>query len=119
MAVIRSENMLTGEPIAGWSGRFFHSENMTFGYWDVAADAADLHVHAHPQEEVFHIVEGALVVSVDGEECRVEAGEAVVIPADVPHSARVVGACRAIVADYPVRHNLPGGPPSSSELGLS
>ncbi len=28
------------EPLPGWKGRFFDSEQMTFGYYDVEAGAA-------------------------------------------------------------------------------
>jgi hypothetical protein len=53
--------MLGGSPLAGWSGRFFHSENMTFGHWEIAEGAADLHEHEHPQEEVWNVVEGEIL----------------------------------------------------------
>jgi mannose-6-phosphate isomerase-like protein (cupin superfamily) len=67
--------MLHGAPLPGWSGRFFDSEHMTFAYWDISAEAVDLHEHHHNQEEVWNVV---------------------------------AGNCRAIVTDYPVRHELPG-----------
>jgi hypothetical protein len=35
------------------AGRFFHSENMTFAIYEVDADAAPIHEHHHPQEEVW------------------------------------------------------------------
>lgn len=68
--------MLQGMPLHGWSGRFFHAQNMTFALWDIEADAHDLHEHHH----------------------------------DTPHGERVVGPCRAIVTDHPVREHLPGVP---------
>jgi hypothetical protein len=37
------EEMLVIEPLRGWTGRFFHSANMTFGHWDIAEEATDLH----------------------------------------------------------------------------
>jgi hypothetical protein len=27
---------LSGEPLPGWSGRFFHAEHMTFALYDIA-----------------------------------------------------------------------------------
>ena len=47
MPFIGAGDMLSGAPLAGWSGRFFHSENMTFGHWDIAEGADDLHEHEH------------------------------------------------------------------------
>jgi mannose-6-phosphate isomerase-like protein (cupin superfamily) len=100
--------MLHGAPLPGWEGRFFHSENMTFAHWSIAADAAPLHEHQHPQEEVWNVIEGELLLVVDGEEHLVQAGSAIVIPPETPHSARVRVSCRALVTDFPVRADLPG-----------
>jgi mannose-6-phosphate isomerase-like protein (cupin superfamily) len=60
--------MLHGNPLPGWTGRFFHSENMTFAYGDITTDAAPLHEHHHPQEEVWNIVAGEIAISIAGVE---------------------------------------------------
>jgi mannose-6-phosphate isomerase-like protein (cupin superfamily) len=81
---------------------------MTFAYWDIAEDAADLHEHAHAQEEVWNVVEGEISLSIEGREIRVGPGEAAVIPPNSAHSVKPLGACRAIIVDYPIRLQLPG-----------
>ena len=108
MPFIDADEMLHGAPLHGWSGRFFHSENMTFALWDIAADAAALHEHDHTQEEVWNVIEGELTLVVGDEERRLGPGSAAVVPPNTPHSAVAVGACRVIVTDYPVRDQLPG-----------
>jgi mannose-6-phosphate isomerase-like protein (cupin superfamily) len=108
MAFIREEDMLRGSPLPGWSGRFFHSQHMTFARWSIAADAADLHEHHHEQEEVWNVVSGRVAVRVAGEEREVVAGEAVVVPPNTPHAVRVIGAAEVVVADFPLRQHLPG-----------
>ena len=108
MPFIDESEMLRGAPLPGWSGRFFHSEHMTFALWEISADAADLHEHDHVQEEVWNIVEGEVVLVVDGRERRLGPGTAAVVPPNTRHAVRTVGACRVIVTDYPVRHQLPG-----------
>ena len=108
MPFIRQEEMVRGSPLAGWSGRFFHSENMTFAHWDIADDAVDLHEHRHPQEEVWNVVAGYALLVVGGEEFRLGPGDAAVIPPDTPHRVKVLGACRAVIADFPLRPDLPG-----------
>src|SRR5262249_52199291 len=94
------------EPLPGWDGRFFSSERMTFAYYDIARDAVDLHEHHHEQEEVWHILDGTIAVTVAGVERVVTAGAAVIIPPDTSPSARIIGACRALVADTPRRDTL-------------
>jgi mannose-6-phosphate isomerase-like protein (cupin superfamily) len=108
MTFVDTSEMVKGAPLTGWEGRFFHSDNMTFAHWDIAAGAAPLHEHQHPQEEVWNIVEGELLLSIDGDERTVTAGQAAIIPPHTRHSVRVVGACRALVTDFPVRPEVPG-----------
>jgi quercetin dioxygenase-like cupin family protein len=43
--------------------------------------------HTHDHEEVFHVVEGSLTTSLDGDESGVAAGDTVVIPAGVRHTS--------------------------------
>jgi mannose-6-phosphate isomerase-like protein (cupin superfamily) len=108
MPFVRPPDMLSGHPLPGWSGRFLHSENMTFAHWDIDPGAAALHEHQHEQEEVWHIVEGEVALTIAGEEQVLGAGCVAVIPPHTPHSVRPLSACRAIIADYPLRPDLPG-----------
>ena len=108
MTFIDPADMIHGAPLPGWSGRFFHSQNMTFAHWDIGVGAGDLHEHDHEQEEVWNVVEGEVVLVVDGRERKLGAGMAAVIPPYTRHAAKPIGACRVIVTDYPVRVQLPG-----------
>jgi mannose-6-phosphate isomerase-like protein (cupin superfamily) len=108
MPFVDPTQMLHAEPLPGWSGRFLHSENMSFAHYDIAADATPLHEHQHDQEEVWHIVEGEVVISIDGIEQRLGPGCVAVVPPNTPHGVRPVSVCRAIIADYPLRLRLPG-----------
>jgi mannose-6-phosphate isomerase-like protein (cupin superfamily) len=103
MPFVDSTELSTRERLPGWTSRIFHSDNMTFAYYDIAADAVPLHEHRHPQEEVWNVIEGKLAVTIDGVEQVAGPGCAAVVPPDTPHSARALGACRAIVVDYPLR----------------
>jgi hypothetical protein len=61
------------EPPARWSGRFFHSDHMTYAYYDIAADA-DVHAHEHPHEEAWHVVPGALKLTLGDDTSVLRAG---------------------------------------------
>lgn len=112
MPFVRPSDMLSGTPLPGWSGRYLHSANMTFAHYDIAPDAAPLHEHQHEQEEVWHVVDGAIALTIGGEEQVLTAGCVAVVPPGTPHSVRPLAAARAIVADYPLRPHLPGVSPS-------
>ena len=94
-------------PKPGWHGRFFHSEHMTFAYYDLDPGAS-LHEHAHPNEEVWHVIEGELELTIGGETRTVAAGCAAIVPPGTTHKIEVQRPCRVIVVDHPVRHELAG-----------
>ena len=108
MPFVRPSDMLSGTPLPGWNGRFLHSDNMTFAHYDIAADAAPLHEHQHEQEEVWHIVDGEVALSIGGQEEVLTTGCVAVVPPWTLHSVRPLAATRAIIADYPLRPDLPG-----------
>jgi quercetin dioxygenase-like cupin family protein len=47
-------------------------------------------LHSHENEQITYILEGALKFSVQGKEVIVRAGEILVIPSHVPHSAEAL-----------------------------
>jgi quercetin dioxygenase-like cupin family protein len=97
----------TLEPRTGWRGQFFHSEHMTFVYYAIAAGSS-VHVHHHDEEEVWHVLEGELEISLSEVTHRLGPGQAAVVPAGEHHGVRAVVASRVIVVDYPVRASVAG-----------
>ncbi len=81
---------------------------MTFARWTIAEDAAEMHEHHHPNEEVWNVVGGQIVLVVDGEQRLLRTGSAAVVPPDVAHSVKIVVAAEVVVTDHPVRSDLPG-----------
>ncbi len=91
------------EVFPGFHGRFVHSGRMSFAYWRVDA-GAEVPEHAHPHEQVVNVLEGALALTVDGEEMTLGAGDVVAIPGGVRHAARgLAGGCRVLDVFSPVR----------------
>lgn len=107
MSFIEVGELEVREPQPGWRGRFFHSDHMTFAYYEIEA-GSEVHLHHHPQEEVWHVVEGELELVVEGVKRVVGAGNAAVVPAEVEHSARAASHCRVITVDYPIRESVGG-----------
>ena len=90
-------------PLPGWSGRFVHSEHMTFVYWNVEEGAQALHEHEHIQEEVWNVIDGEIEITIDGVTRTAGPGCVAVIPSGIRDSVRVLRASRVIVVDYPKR----------------
>src|SRR6516225_2937445 len=95
------------EPRAGWHGQFFHSEHMTFAYYAIAAGSA-VHLHDHEEEEVWHVLEGELEISLPDGVHRLHPGQAAIVRGGERHGVRAVRASRVIVVDHPVRATVGG-----------
>ena len=86
----------------GWYGRQFDSPSMTFVHYDFDAGAS-IHRHAHPQEEVWHILVGELEISIGDETCRAGPGSVGIVPPNTEHEVKALTKGKAIVVDYPLR----------------
>ena len=51
-------------------------------------ESPPLHIHRN-EDEVFHILEGSMLIHIDGRESVANAGETVLAPKGIPHSFRV------------------------------
>jgi unsaturated pyranuronate lyase len=107
MPFIDTHNIEAREVRPGWRGRFVHSEHMTLGYWEVAKGAS-IHEHAHPEEEVWSVIEGEFEITVAGETVIAGPGLVAVVPANTPHSVTGLSEGRAIVVDHPPRSEIGG-----------
>jgi quercetin dioxygenase-like cupin family protein len=107
MPFIDTSDLESREPLPGWEGRYFHSQGMTFGYYRVTAGAS-IHEHFHPNEEVWHVIEGELEVTIGGETRVAGPGCVAVVPPDTPHAVRALSDGRAIVVDQPRRAQVGG-----------
>ena len=107
MPLIDTAQLQVKEALPGWKGRYFNSDNMTFGYYVVEAGAS-IHEHSHPNEEVWHVIEGQLEVTIAGQAAVAGPGSAAVVPANTPHSVKALSNGRSIVVDYPLRASVGG-----------
>jgi quercetin dioxygenase-like cupin family protein len=96
------------ERLPGWRGRYFDSASMTFAHYEFDAGSS-IHEHHHPQEEVYHVVEGQLELTIDGVTRCLGPGAAAIVPPNALHSLRAISSGKVIVVDYPLRE-LPSDP---------
>ena len=104
MPLVDLKNIEEKEIKPGLKVRFVHSDNMTLAYWRFEP-GVELPLHSHPHEQVVNVIEGELILTLDGAPLNLTPGKVVVIPPDVPHSGKAVNACRVIDAFYPVRED--------------
>ena len=86
---------------------FGHSEHMTVLHWTLP-DGSVFPEHHHVQEQLAYVLRGSLEVTVNGEMALLNAGDAVIIPSDAPHSVKVFGETETIDVFSPTRTELPG-----------
>ena len=92
------------EVFPGFHGRFVHTDNMTFVYWVIDAGAL-LPPHSHPHEQVAHMFEGRLELTI-GETTRIlEPGAVATISSNIVHSGKALTKCRIMDAFWPVRED--------------
>jgi len=105
MPFIDVRSQAAGEPRPGWHDRYFAGESMSFAYYDVDAGAS-IHAHSHDEEEVWHILEGTLEITIDGETKVAGPGTAAVVPPNSVHAVKARTNARVIVADHPARDRI-------------
>ncbi|MGH9503120.1 MAG: cupin domain-containing protein [Terriglobales bacterium] len=102
MAFIDTSKLPTIERLPGWRGRYFDSASMTFAHYEFDAGSS-IHEHSHPQEEVYHIIEGELELTIGGDTQRLSPGLVGVFPSNTPHAVKAITNGKLIVVDYPLR----------------
>ena len=102
MPFVDTNELKIVERLPGWKGRYFHSTSMTFAHYEFAAGSS-IHEHAHPEEEVYEVIEGELEVTIDGTSQIVSPGVIAIVPANSRHSVRALTNGRLIVVDHPSR----------------
>ncbi len=86
---------------------FGHSDHMTVLHW-ILPDGSVFPEHHHPQEQLAYVIRGCLQMTVSGVCAVLQAGDAVIVPSNAPHSVTVVGETETIDVFSPIRTELPG-----------
>ena len=107
MAFIDTSDLKVIERLPGWKGRYFDSDNMTFGHYVFEAGAS-IHEHSHPNEEVWHIIEGQVEVTIGHDSQVAGPGFVAIVPPNTLHSVKAISGGKAIVVDYPSRADMAG-----------
>ncbi len=93
-------------PLApGISARVISAETFTVAHVTIAKDAM-LPEHQHHHEQVVNVIEGEMVLTVEGKTYRLTAGQSFLLPPNMPHSGMALSDCRIIDVFHPVREDF-------------
>jgi len=92
------------ELVAGFNAKLIHMEGMTIAHVH-AKEGAILPEHFHIHEQVTNIIQGKLEMTMNGKTRVCEPGDVVMIPSNLPHSARALTDCYVIDCFQPVRED--------------
>jgi quercetin dioxygenase-like cupin family protein len=88
----------------GFESRLIHGAQMTWSF--VSSKAGyELPSHAHPHEQVTHVVKGEFELTLNGVKHELHAGDILVIPSNVTHSGKSITDCEIIDVFHPVRED--------------
>ncbi|MFN0215018.1 MAG: cupin domain-containing protein [Saprospiraceae bacterium] len=92
------------ELVKGFHAKFVHTEHVTIGFVDIESGSI-LPEHQHIHEQTTTVLEGKLELVVNGHAHTLEAGQALVIPSNVRHSAQAHMNCKVVDVFSPVRED--------------
>ena len=81
---------------------FARGKNLNVLHWNMA-DGSEVKLHTHPQEQFGYVIQGGFRMFIGNETKDIGAGDAYIIPSDVPHSFVALGQTEAIDIFSPVR----------------
>lgn len=104
MTTIRLADEPDFVPIEGYCAKLIHTESMTVAHWTIDA-ACELPEHSHPQEQILNMMEGEFELILNGTPIRLQAGDVLVIPGNIPHAGRAITDCKIIDVWHPRRED--------------
>jgi len=88
----------------GIARRFLCGERITVAQFELKKGSF-VPEHSHENEQISYVLQGVLRFALAGEPVEVRAGEMLVIPPNVPHSAEALDDCRALDIFAPIRQD--------------
>lgn len=90
------------EIMPGLHGKLVHAEHMSMAFWNVEK-GAEVHEHAHMNEQIMHVMEGEFQFTLDGNTQIYYPGDIVVIAPHKKHSGIALTSCKLLDVFSPTR----------------
>jgi quercetin dioxygenase-like cupin family protein len=105
MPFYRTDDLPATEMLPGVLRRAVYLDDVMLTFFDFEPEAI-IPEHHHPHQQITFVISGTMKFDLDGETQVLQAGDGVLIPPDVPHSAVIgSGPCKALDAWHPVRED--------------
>jgi len=105
MTYFRTDDLPATEMMPGVIRRAVYLDDVMLTFFNFEPNAV-IPEHHHPHQQITWIVSGAMEFDLDGQKQVLRAGDGVLIPPDVPHSAIILDEpCRALDAWHPIRED--------------
>ncbi len=101
-AFIRLNQVKERELVNGLNAKMIHFEKLTVAHVKIDK-GAELPQHRHPHEQITNVISGELKMTLGDNTFHCHAGDVLMIPSDIPHSAFAVTDCYVIDVFHPVR----------------
>ena len=99
------DNLPEKEIVSGMFAKIVHTDKTSVIRWRILKDAK-LPEHSHPHEQVTLVLNGELLLTVDGKEFLLKKGDLFPIKSNLPHSGVAKLECDVIDLFTPVRDDL-------------
>ena len=104
MKAIVIDDINTKEIVPGFSGKYYHADNLSIG-WLNAKAGHTVPLHSHVHEQVSYVQEGKMLFIIENEEFILEAGRAITVAPNLKHGATAITDCKLIDVFNPVRED--------------
>ena len=105
MPFYRTDELPATEMLPGVLRRAVYLDDVMLTFFEFEPEAI-IPEHHHPHQQITFVISGTMEFDLDGETQVLQAGDGVLIPPDVPHSAIIGdGPCKALAAWHPVRED--------------
>jgi quercetin dioxygenase-like cupin family protein len=104
MPFIKISTLPDKQIFPGYMAKFLHTDNVSVGYVTITKGST-VPRHSHVHEQLTHVLEGQLKITVNDEIHIVGAGTVAVIPSNFEHSAEALTDGRALDVFIPARED--------------
>lgn len=85
---------------------FANGEKLNVLHWNIV-DGGEVTTHSHSQEQFGLVIKGGFEMIIGTEKQILKAGDAYVVPANIPHSFVAIGETEAIDVFTPLKEDFP------------